>query len=88
MGRLKLETILQYKEIIGALSAIALWVLALWVTVKLTPFTEANLNFEYRVSALESGQQDTQGDIEEIRTNIGEIKEGIGFIKGQLTKIE
>jgi len=63
-----ISTILHLKEIVGALAAIALWVLALWLTNQLAPLAQDISILDSRISAVESIQEGMSGDV----TNIGE----------------
>jgi len=68
-----LDTILKLKELIGALAAITLWILALWFTNKLAPYVE-DINLlkrevsasTARIDSLEETSYDTNTKVTKI----------------------
>lgn len=81
-----IDLFLKVKEIIGAGAAIALWVLAIWLSYKLAPLNkDIELN-RFAIKANESRIENIEDSLGNLQSSVGQIREDTSFIRGQLSK--
>lgn len=79
-----ISVFLQIKELVGALAAIALWILSLWLAGQLSPLVQGIEFNTHNIEAHERRIGVVENNYENIRDDITVIREDVGTIKGYL----